>query len=90
MVAVAAGFPGGSKDLPTNGIPNNCCLQWLCFRKCGFDRCTRDHPTMVDNAASVNKNASYIEALLGKKLIRSKIYFLCTFFLHPPSYINFF
>jgi hypothetical protein len=52
MVAVAAGFPGGSKDLPTDGIPNNCCLLWLCFGKCGSDRCSRAHPTTVDNAAA--------------------------------------
>jgi hypothetical protein len=52
MVAVAAGFPGGSKDLPTDGIPNNCCLLWLCFGKCKFDRCICDHPSTVDNAAA--------------------------------------
>jgi hypothetical protein len=32
--------------------------------------------------ASVNINASYIEALLGKKQIRCKIYFLRTFFIY--------
>jgi hypothetical protein len=40
--------------------------------------------------SSVNINASYIEALLRKKLIRSKIYFLRTFFLNQPSYIDVF
>jgi hypothetical protein len=39
---------------------------------------------------SVNINASYIEALLRKELIRCKIYFLLTFFLNWPSYIDVF
>jgi hypothetical protein len=40
--------------------------------------------------SSVNINASYIEALLGKKLIRCKIYFLRIFFIYRPSYIDVF
>jgi hypothetical protein len=43
-----------------------------------------------ESTASVNINASYIEALLGKKLIRCKIYFLCTFFIYRPSYVDVF
>jgi hypothetical protein len=43
-----------------------------------------------DEIPSVNINASYIEALLRKKLIRCKIYFLCTFFIYWPSYIDVF
>jgi hypothetical protein len=38
MVAVAAGFVRGTKDLPTNGIPKSCCLLWLCFGKCNYDK----------------------------------------------------
>jgi hypothetical protein len=39
---------------------------------------------------SVNINASYLEALLGKKLIWCKMYFLRTFFIYQPSYIDVF
>jgi hypothetical protein len=60
-----------------------------------------DHPkgrTLIDRVkkkhgpsiTSVNINASYIEALLGKKLIRCKIYFLRIFFIYRPSYIDVF
>ena len=41
-------------------------------------------------STSVNINASYTEALLGKKLIRCKIYFLRIFFIYRPSYIDVF
>jgi hypothetical protein len=51
MVAVAAGF-GGTTDLPTNGLPKDCCLLWLCFGKCTYDKCRRSHPTSVDIAAA--------------------------------------
>jgi hypothetical protein len=66
MVAVAASFPGGSKDLhlPTDGIPNNCCLLWLCFGKCGFDRCMHDHPTTVDNAAAKKLHAVLLPGII--------------------------
>jgi hypothetical protein len=47
-------------------------------------------PVTPTAAASVNINASYIEALLGKKLIRCKIYSLGTFFIYRPSYIDVF
>jgi hypothetical protein len=42
------------------------------------------------NWTSVNINASYIEALLGKMLIRCKIYFLRTFCIYRPSYLDVF
>jgi hypothetical protein len=54
---------------------------------------SRQNPTKMVRIwlhTSVNINASYIEALLCKKLIRSKIYFLCIFFLNRPSYIDVF
>jgi hypothetical protein len=37
------------------------------------------NPVDILTKPSVNINASYTEALLCKKLIRSKIYFLCNF-----------
>jgi hypothetical protein len=60
----------------------------VCSQKWG--ECESSCEATILISASVNINASYIEALLCKKLIRSKIYFLCTFFLHPPSYIDVF
>ena len=54
-------------------------------------RQVRQHATTHFTAhSSVNINASYTEALLGKKLIRCKIYFLRIFFIYRPSYIDVF
>jgi hypothetical protein len=50
---------------------------------------TRMHPgSYVSCTTSVNINASYIEALLCKQLIRSKIYFLRTILLNQLSDIS--
>jgi hypothetical protein len=41
---------------------------------------------IAEEGPSVSINASYIEALLCKKLIRCKIYFLHTFFINGPFF----
>jgi hypothetical protein len=51
MIAVAAGF-SNTAALPTAGLPQGCCLLFVCLGKCAYNKCDRQHPARVDHEAA--------------------------------------
>ncbi len=50
-VANAAGFRNAA-ELPTEGLPKNVCLLWICFGRCNSTKCERTHPATVDSSGA--------------------------------------